>query len=59
MRRRDLVLAAACEAPHAPVDDVKLNRFVNAYNEYVTRLMRGQLDLKQWAAVVKAWEGLK
>lgn len=42
-----------------PVDDVKLNRFVAAYNEYVTRLMRGQLDLKQWAAVVRAWEALQ
>jgi len=59
MRRRDLIMAATCEAPHAPVDDLKLNRFVVAYNEYVARLMRGQLDLKQWASVVKAWGGLK
>jgi hypothetical protein len=59
MRRRDLVLAAACEAPHAPVDELKLNRFVGEYNEYVQRLMRGQLDLKQWVRVVRAWESLK
>ena len=59
MRRRDLVLATQCPAPHAPVDDVKLNAFVNEYNEYVTRLMRGQLDLKQWARVLKRWEALQ
>lgn len=59
MRRRELfALAAAAVAPHAPTDDVKLNSFSNEYNEYVAKLQRGHLDLKQWDRVVRAWERL-
>lgn len=59
MTRRQLFLAAKCEQPHCPVDDVRLNAFVTEYNNYVTKLMRGQLDLKQWDRVLKAWERLR
>lgn len=59
MRRRDLIALAACEQPRCPVDEVRLNAFGREYNEYVAKLMRGQLDLQQWARVVKEWERLK
>lgn len=48
MKRRDLLMLAACKATHAPVDEGRLNAFAAAYNEYAARLKDGVLDLKQW-----------
>ena len=59
MTRRTLLLAAKCEQPHCPVDDVRLNAFVMAYNDYIEKLARGQLDIKQWDRVVREWERLR
>ena len=59
MRRRELLMLAAVEQPHAPVDEARMNAFAAAYNEYAARLKDGVLDLKQWAAVVRAWERLR
>ena len=59
MRRRDLIALALCDAPHAPVDDVAMNRFAVAYNAYAERLKAGELSLKLWVDVTKAWEKLK
>ena len=59
MTRRALLMAAKCEQPHCPVDDVRLNAFVMAYNEYVEKLTRGQLDIKQWVRVLNEWERLR
>ena len=59
MTRRALLMATKCEQPHCPVDDVRLNAFVMAYNDYIEKLARGQLDLKQWDRVVREWERLK
>lgn len=59
MRRRDLLALVACEAPHAPVDEAKLNAFASYYNDYVTKLRNGQLSLADWKDVVRAWERLR
>ena len=59
MRRRELLMLAAVEQPHAPVDEQRMNEFARAYNEYAARLRDGVLDLKQWAEVVRAWERLR
>lgn len=58
MKRRDLLMLAACEAPHAPVDEGRLNEFARAYNEYAARLKDGVLDLKAWERVLTAWRRL-
>jgi len=58
MTRRTLLLAQ-CEQPRCPVDDARLNAFGAAYNEYVEKLARGQLDIKQWDRVVREWERLR
>lgn len=54
MKRRDLLMLAACEAPHAPVDEGRLSEFARAYNEYAD----GVLDLKAWQRVLTAWRRL-
>jgi len=59
MRRRELLMLAAAEQPHAPVDEARMNEFATAYNGYAARLKDGVLDLKAWADVVKAWERLR
>jgi len=59
MTRRSLLLASKCEQPHCPVDDVKLNAFVLEYNDYIAALQRGELNIKQWARVLRAWEHLR
>lgn len=59
MTRRNLLLAAKCEQPRCPVDEVRLNAFVGEYNDYVEKLMRGQLDLKSWDRVLREWERLR
>lgn len=58
MKRRDLLMLAACEAPHAPVDMDKLNRFAQAYNRYIERLKADVLDLKAWKEVLDEWQKL-
>lgn len=58
MKRRDLLMLAACDAPHAPVDESKLNEFARAYNEYAARLKDGVLDIKAWERVLAAWRRL-
>lgn len=59
MRRRELLMLAACESPHAPVDEGRMNAFAAAYNEYAQRLKEGVLDLRAWARVVESWERLR
>ncbi len=59
MRRRDLLALAKCEQPRCPVDDARLNAFGREYNDYVEKLMRGQLDIKQWDRVLREWELLR
>lgn len=59
MRQRELLMLAACELPQAPGDEERMNAFAAAYNSYAARLKDGVLDLKAWAAVVRAWERLK
>jgi hypothetical protein len=59
VRRRDLLLAAKCDQPYAPVDVDKLNAFVEAYNRYIELLKGDVLDVKQWQKVLDKWERLK
>lgn len=59
MRRRDLLALAACEPPRTPIDEGRLNDFAARYNDYVIRLKNGELSLKHWADVLKAWERLR
>lgn len=58
MRRRELLLLAACEPNVPPVDEARMNAFAAAYNEYAARLKDGVLDLKQWERVLTAWRRL-
>lgn len=58
MKRRDLLMLAACEANVPPVDEQRMNAFAAAYNEYAARLKDGVLDLKAWDRVVTAWRRL-
>jgi hypothetical protein len=59
MRRQELLALAACEPPRTPVDEGRLNEFAAAYNDYVMRLRNGELSLKGWADVIKAWGRLR
>ncbi len=68
MRRRNFIAGIAALAATAmqaiaaalepPDDEVKLNRFAQAWNEYVEKLRRWIRGRKEWAAVVKAWDRL-
>lgn len=65
MRRRDCVLcfiaaalAAFAATAEPPDDEVKINAFADAWNEYVGKLQRWIRDRKVWQTVVKRWERL-
>jgi hypothetical protein len=51
--------AIARETKPAATDDLKLNAFAERYNQYVTELKNGVIDLKQWERVKRAWEALE
>lgn len=61
MRRRLLLacllpwLAVDAAQSRAATDSEAMNLFSHEYNEYVDRLNRGIVDVKQWRRVVDAW----
>lgn len=62
--RRKLIAAAfapKCGEPiAAPTDEEKMNNFANEYNIYVEKLKSfGEIDLRQWRRVERAWEQLR
>ena len=59
MTRRNLFALALPPDKPAPVSEAEMNRFAGLWNEYVERLKIGVIDLKQWRAVLRAWERLR
>jgi hypothetical protein len=58
-RRYLLALATpALASGTVPTDEHSLNAFAQQYNTYAEQLRAGQIDLKQWARVVRAWDRL-
>lgn len=59
MTRRGLFLLAVNPEKPAPVSEERMNRFAGLWNQYVEQLKIGIIDLRQWRAVLKAWESLR
>lgn len=54
-----LAILFACSAgPSQPTDVDALNAFAKQYNLYAEQLRAGQIDIKQWQRVVRAWNRL-
>lgn len=53
------IAALSKDAVRAPGDIGTLNRFAEAYNRYVAELREGQVDLKQWERVERAWKEVR
>jgi hypothetical protein len=48
------------EGEHAyPLSVERLNNFSEEYNKFIQKLQRGEVDLKQWERVRKAWKELE
>ena len=62
LRARWLLLAIlavpSLAGPTIPTDERSLNAFAAQYNTYAEQLRAGQIDLKQWQRVVRAWDRL-
>lgn len=60
MTRRALFFLAAADADKPPpVDEFAWNDFVTCANHYAEQLKRGVIDLKAWAAALRAWKALR
>ena len=62
LRTRWLLLAIlavpSLAEPTVPTDEHSLNAFAQQYIAYAEQLRAGQIDLKQWQRVVRAWDRL-
>ena len=47
--------AGAKQAEKVPTEPERLNAFAAAYNDYVTGINRGVVDVKRWRRVEKEW----
>ena len=43
----------------APTDEAALNRFAKTYNEYVSALRAGLVDLRLWKRLQRDWERIE
>lgn len=60
MTRRALFFLAAADADKPPpVSEAAWNEFAGRANYYTEQLKLGIIDLKAWAAVLKAWKALR
>jgi hypothetical protein len=59
MTRRALFFLAAADDKPAPVSEQAWNDFAGRANYYAEQLKLGIIDLKAWAAVLKAWKTLR
>jgi len=60
MTRRALFFLAAAEPDKPPpVSEQAWNDFAGRANYYAEQLKLGIIDLKAWAAVLKAWKSLR
>ena len=58
-RRALFFLAALSPEKPAPVSEAAWNDFAGRANYYAGQLKLGVIDLKAWAAVLKAWKALR
>jgi len=54
-----LLLMPLVAERRGPSDVESLNRFAEAYNRYAAELHSGQVDLKQWQKVERAWKEVR
>jgi hypothetical protein len=60
MTRRALFFLAAADAEKPPpVSEAAWNDFAGRANYYAEQLKLGIIDLRAWAAVLKAWKALR